>query len=98
MDQLLHTSGSCDASHQVAPFLPEPEICQEQLHSPEEPPNQPAAVDTVLRTPEPTQVSTPGIVSSPGPIQFTPKDIVTDLPTGCVYPRRNRRPPDKLTL
>lgn len=98
VDQLLHTSGSCDAPHQVAPFLPEPEICREQLHSPEEPPNQPVAVDTVPSTPKPTQVPTPGTVPSPGPVQFTPNDNVTDLPTGRVYPRRNRRPPDKLTL
>lgn len=99
IDQLLHTSGSHDDSPQLTSSVPEMEAYQEQHLSPEEPQKQPSRMDAVPGTPRSAQVPSPGITSPrPGLIQSSPKDTVTDLPTGRTYPSRDRRPPDRLSF
>ena len=98
IDQLLHTSGSCNDSPQPTSFVPELEAYQGQHPLPEEPQKEPSGTDSAPGTPKPAQVQTAGITPNPGLLQSSPRDNMTDIPTGRTYPRRNRRPPDRLSL
>lgn len=98
VDQLLHTSGSRDDSSQGPSVVPKLEVHQEQHQSPEEPQKPTSEMDSVPGTAKLAQVPMSGITPSPELIQSSPRDTVTDLPTGCTYPRRNRQPPDRLLL
>lgn len=95
VDQLLDSAGSCDDSPHASSIAPELEVSQERP-PPEEPQKQQENSDCVPGTPKPKQVSIPETASSPRLLQSSPK--LTDLSTGRVYPKRARRPPDKLSL
>nr|XP_061811684.1 uncharacterized protein K02A2.6-like [Nerophis lumbriciformis] len=94
LDQLLHTSGSHDDSRQPTSFVPE--LCP-SLEQPQTPDT--AAVRSTPgfapSTPEPARVPASGF-TSPRP-EPTPS-TVTEVPRGRVYPQRERRPPDRLSL
>lgn len=75
------------------------EAYQKQHPSSEEPQNLPSGIDIVSGTPRPAQVPTAELSSSrPELIQFTTRDKMTGLPTGCTYPRRERQLPDRLSF
>lgn len=91
IDQLLHAGGSCDDSFQPTSLVPELGAHQDEPPPPDEPPKKPSRPDTVSDT------STPGLVKAgditpptPGRVQSSLRNNMTDMPTGCVYPRRNR--------
>ena len=95
LDQLLHTTGHLDGTPE--PIVPELVACPEPFPSTEEPLQQPLEMNTVPD--RPTLVLTPDNLSpKPGPMVSSPQENVTDLPSGHTYPKRNRRPPDRLSL
>ena len=98
-DQLLHNSGASVDSPQPESLVPELQTYQEEPPSPATLQEQPSGMNTVPSTPRPAQVLTPDIMT-PKP-ELTPsssKDKVTDIPKGRTYPKRDRRPPDRLSF
>ncbi|KAK7909343.1 hypothetical protein WMY93_014027 [Mugilogobius chulae] len=92
VDQLLDSTASRDDTRHVPPTVPELELCQEPPSSTEEPQKQSENIDSVPGTPKPKQSPTPETVSSPKLLQASPKVTVH------TYPKRDRRPPDRLSL
>ena len=95
LNQLLHTTDRLDGSPE--PIVPELVASPEPFPSTEEPLQQPSEMNTVPD--RPTLVLTPDNLSpKPGSMASSLQEKVIDLPTGHTYPKRNRRPPDKLSL
>lgn len=98
VDQLLPTAGSCDDEPQELSLVPDLEFRLEQQPSSEEPQNPPSGTDNVPGLPPPALMPTSGVTPSPEFTQSSPRDPMTEPATGRIYPRRNRRPPDRLSL
>lgn len=96
VDQLLHSSGSFDESLQPPPFVPELENNLKEHQAPETPQKQLSDMDTISETSRLAQVTTPDITFSGSGL--TPSDKVADFSEGRIYPKRDRRPPDRLSL
>ncbi|XP_062389467.1 uncharacterized protein K02A2.6 [Sardina pilchardus] len=99
IDQLLSTSGSSDGQLQPTSRVPELDDHVEPLSQADEPSALIAEGDAVPGTPPSVQVSTQGITLHPScPIPAFSGDTMSDVPPERTYPKRVRRPPDRLSL
>lgn len=93
VNQLLHT-GSCN----LTSFVPELEGYQGSHSSPEINQKQLSGRISDPATSTPAQVPAPGIPPNSELLQSLPGDSVVDILAGRMYPKRNRRPPDRLFI